>query len=197
MRIAGQANLAAAREDIWPLIFDPAALLELLPGCSEVRQSAPDEYTARLVLRVPAIAGEYLTRVRVEETDPGRYCRFSGAANGPSGSVSGTASFTLASEGDATRIEYQGDAVIGGPLAGMNPRFAEGVAKTLICQGISRLPALAAARAAEKADVAGAPGDLADISTHFALRRVFARLRSWLARLFGSKYLRGVPGNRA
>lgn len=187
MRLAGQATLAAAREDIWPLIFDPAALLELLPGCSEVRQPAPGEYTARLTLPVPAIAGEYVARVKVEEADPGRYCRFTGGADGPAGAVTGSAFFTLAAEGDSTRIEYQGDAIITGPLAGMNPRFAEGVAKALINQGIARLPALAATRAAQRISAeAGAALPLPS-KPPSPLQRFLVRLRALWGHLFGRK----------
>ena len=124
----------------------------------------------------------------MEEADPSRYCRFSGAADGPAGSVKGTAFFTLASEGDGTRIEYEGDAIITGPLAGMNSRFAEGVAKSLINQGIIKLPALAAARAAERtASLASDLAKPAAVETHSPFRRFFARLRTWLARLFGRK----------
>ncbi|MCU0509529.1 MAG: carbon monoxide dehydrogenase subunit G [Anaerolineae bacterium] len=149
MRISGQATLDAPRESIWPLIFDPSSLLELLPGCEDVKQTAPDEYEARLNLRVPAVAGAYLAKVRVLDSQPLDWCRFEGEASGPAGRISGNASFTLAADGPATRIDYAGDAAISGPLAGMNPRFAEGIARTFISQGLAKLPALAAARAAE------------------------------------------------
>ena len=57
MKIAGQSTLDAAVESIWPLIFDPRTLLQLLPGCEQVEQVAPDEYRGRMTLRIPAIAG--------------------------------------------------------------------------------------------------------------------------------------------
>ena len=76
------------------------------------------------------------------------FCQIQGEATGSSGSVRGQASFTLQPDAQRTRIEYQGDAQIGGPLAGMNPRFAEGVAQMLIRQGLARLPELAREREA-------------------------------------------------
>jgi carbon monoxide dehydrogenase subunit G len=151
MRISGQATLDAPRERIWPLIFDPRALLELLPGCEDARETAPGEYAARLNLRVPAVAGAYEARVRVLDSQPPSSCRFEGEASGSAGRVAGAAFFTLTADGAVTRIDYTGDAAISGPLAGMNPRFAEGIARTFISQGLSKLPALAAARAAEQA----------------------------------------------
>jgi carbon monoxide dehydrogenase subunit G len=148
MKIAGQSTLDATVESIWPLIFDSRTLLELLPGCEEVEQVAPDEYRGRMSLRIPAIAGTYETWVKVLKTEAPSFCQIQGEATGSSGSVRGQATFTLQPDAQRTRIEYQGDAQIGGPLAGMNPRFAEGVAQMLIRQGLARLPELARARAA-------------------------------------------------
>jgi carbon monoxide dehydrogenase subunit G len=175
MRISGQATLDAPRESIWPLIFDPQALLELLPGCEDVAQTAPGEYAARLNLRVPAVAGAYEARVRVLEARPPDSCRFEGEAGGPAGRVAGQASFTLVADGPATRIDYAGDAAISGPLAGMNPRFAEGIAKTFISQGLAKLPALAVARAAGQAALAPPP-------PRSRWARFITRIRAWFER---------------
>ena len=143
MKIAGQSTLEATAESIWPLIFDPRTLLQLLPGCEQVEQVAPDEYRGRMTLRIPAIAGTYETWVKVLKYEAPSFCEIQGEATGSSGSVRGQASFTLQPDAQRTRITYQGDAQIGGPLAGMNPRFAEGVAQMLIRQGLARLPELA------------------------------------------------------
>lgn len=148
MKISGQATLNATAESIWPLIFDPRSLMELLPGCEQMQQVGPDEYRGRLTLRIPAIGGSYDTRVKVQQAVPPNHCQLLGEASGPGGSVRGQASFNLQPEGEGTRIEYQGDAQISGPLAGMNPRFAEGVAQTLIRQGLAKLPGLARQREA-------------------------------------------------
>ena len=148
MKIAGQSTLDAAADSIWPLIFDPRTLLQLLPGCEQVEQVAPDEYRGRLTLRIPAIAGTYETWVKVLKYEAPSFCQIQGEATGASGSVRGQASFSLQPQAQQTRIEYQGDALIGGPLAGMNPRFAEGVAQMLIRQGLARLPELRAVREA-------------------------------------------------
>jgi carbon monoxide dehydrogenase subunit G len=183
MRISGQATLDAPRENIWPLIFDPRSLLELLPGCEDISQTAPDEYAARLNLRVPAVAGAYAAKVRVLDAVPPAAgapasCRFEGEASGPAGRIAGNASFTLAEDGPATRIDYAGDAAITGPLAGMNPRFTEGIARTFISQGLAKLPALAAARAAEAAPAPPArPRRAAFIAR---IRAWFERARKWM-----------------
>jgi uncharacterized protein len=179
MKITGQTTLDASAKDIWPLIFDPTTLLQLLPGCEQVEQVAPDEYRGRMNLRIPAIAGTYDTWVKVLQYEAPKTCLMKGEARGPAGSVNGQASFSLEPEGDQTRIAYQGDAQIAGPLAGMNPRFAEGVAQTLIKQGLAKLPELARERAAaaEPVKAAGFP----EVPTPFL--RGFS---AWVAALLAS-----------
>jgi uncharacterized protein len=178
MKIAGQSTLDAAAEFIWPLIFDPRTLLQLLPGCEQVEQVAPDEYRGRMTLRVPAIAGTYETWVKVLRYEAPTFCQIQGEATGSSGSVRGQASFSLQPEAQQTRIEYQGDAQIEGPLAGMNPRFAEGVAQMLIRQGLARLPDLARAR---EAALQTTPSAVPVASTRGVMRGV-----RWLAARFAS-----------
>jgi hypothetical protein len=48
----------------------------------------------------------------------------------------------LLAQGKQTRIDYEAEVQISGPLAGINPRFAEGVAQTLIRQGLAKLAEL-------------------------------------------------------
>jgi carbon monoxide dehydrogenase subunit G len=195
MKIAGQSTLDAAVESIWPLIFDSRTLLELLPGCEQVEQVAPDEYRGRMTLRIPAIAGTYETWVKVLKYEAPSFCQIQGEATGSGGSVRGQASFTLKPDAQQTRIEYQGDAQIGGPLAGMNPRFAEGVAQMLIRQGLARLPELARAReAASQTTPSAAPAapTRGVVRWTSCLAARFASLWRRLARIVNSSPPRGA-----
>ena len=98
--------------------------MQLLPGCEQVEQVVLDEYRGRMTPPGrPAIAGTYETWVKVLEYEAPSFCRIQGEANGPGGSVRGQASFSMQPEAQQTRIAYQGDALIGGPLGGMNPRL--------------------------------------------------------------------------
>ena len=186
MKIAGQSTLEATAESIWPLIFDPRTLLQLLPGCEQVEQVAPDEFRGRMTLRIPAIAGTYETWVKVLKYEAPSFCQIQGEASGSSGSIRGQASFSLQPEAQHTRIEYQGDAQIGGPLAGMNPRFAEGVAQMLIRQGLARLPELVRER---EAALQATPSTVPAAPT-----RGMGRWSGWLADRFASlrHWLKGI-----
>jgi len=142
MRISGNAIVNAPGEEIWALIFNPKSLLQLVPGCDQVEQVAPDQYRARLTLRVPALAGSYEIRIRIMESEPLCFCRLEGDAQGPGGGVKGTGIFTLLPQDQQTCIEYDSEIQISGPLAGMHVRFIEGVAQTLMKQGLAKLAEL-------------------------------------------------------
>lgn len=188
MKISGYSTVNATAESIWPLIFDPRTLLGLLPGCEQIEQVADNEYRSRLTLRMPAIVGTYQAHVRVLEREAPRFFLIEGNANGPAGSLRGQASLFLIPEGQGTRIEYQGDVQISGPLASMNPRFAEGVAETLIRQGLTKLPQLARDRlaspkrpAAELAGAALPPQSARWLKAWITVRP--ARLLGWLRQM--------------
>lgn len=139
MRISGKTCVKAPCEAIWKLIFNPSALLELVPGCNQVEQVAPNEYQANLTLHVPALAGNYQILVKIMESEEPQFCRLAGSAHGPSGGMQGTGTFSLLAQGNQTQIDYDSEISISGPLAGMHPRFIEGVAQTLIRDWLARL----------------------------------------------------------
>ena len=146
MKISGLQHVDASCEAIWPFVFEPDALLRLVPGCDHVEEVAPGQFRATLTLRVPALAGSYEILINVVENPAPRFCRLAGSARGPAGGVRGEGTFMLAPDGQKTVIAYDGEAQLTGPLGAMHPRFAEGVAQTLIQQGLNTLAELARAR---------------------------------------------------
>jgi hypothetical protein len=147
MRIAGSYDLAAPAERIWPLIFDPAELLQLIPGCEQIEQVSPGEYRGRLNLRIAAVGGTFQTYLKIIDQQPPSYTRFRGEAAGPGGVITGEAVFGLAPQFNSsanetppwTTLTYEGLAQITGPLGSLNSRLVEGVAQALIRQGLDKL----------------------------------------------------------
>ena len=140
MKISGSYTFDAPRENVWKLIHTPTSLLEIIPGCQSVEQISPAEYRGHIQMKLPAIVGEYTTFVQLTDFQQPDYCNFRGEVSGAPGAITGTASFTLFEETDLqTKMEFSGQGLITGPLARLNDRFAEGIAKTLINQGLAQL----------------------------------------------------------
>jgi hypothetical protein len=172
MKIAGNYNLSAPRERAWPILFDPVQLMSLIPGCEQIEADGPDSYRGTVTLRLPAVSGTYRTAIQILDRREPEFCRLTGEAAGPGGSVRGQAAFTLRVANGGTLVEYDGDAMISGPLAGMNPRFVEGVAQQLIKQGLARLDAQAGATTAAEAE-----------AIPVLIQGLWTRFQAWLQRL--------------
>ena len=144
MKIRGTHTLGARRDAVFAAICDPDALLAVIPGCRDIEQVGDAEYRGRISLRLPGVVGTYRTVVRLVDSDPPARGDLEGELEGSLGSIRGRATFRLTDAGEGTRIDYEGEAVIGGPLARFDSRFVEGLAGSLIDQGLrnmdSRLP---------------------------------------------------------
>ena len=120
-------------------ICDPGTLLEVIPGCEEIHQVSADEYRGRIAIRLPGIVGTYETLVRLVQADPPAHAALEGRVEGRVGTIAGRAAFRLADDGGKTMVEYEGTGVVSGPLARLDSRFIEGLARSLIDEGLARL----------------------------------------------------------
>ena len=140
MNVRGSETLDAPRAAVFAAICDPDTLLGVIPGCREIEQVGDAEYRGRISLRLPGVVGTYRTVVRLVDADAaalrpargrGRRARSARSRVRPS--------FRLAEADGRTTIDYDGQAVIGGPLARLDTRFVEGLAGSLISQGLGNL----------------------------------------------------------
>ena len=141
MNIRGTFQFHAPRDRVFAAICDPQTLMAVIPGCQEVHLTANGDYEGSLSLRLPGAVGTYRTVVRLVDVEAPQRSGLEGRVDGAMGSISGRAEFVLVDEGRETRMEYQGHAVIQGPLARLDSRFAERFAETLLGQGLKALDA--------------------------------------------------------
>jgi carbon monoxide dehydrogenase subunit G len=139
MNVRGSHTLDAPRAVVFAAICDPNALLGIIPGCREIEQAGDTEYRGLISLRLPGVVGTYRTVVRMVDAEVPGYAELEGEVEGTLGSIRGRATFRLAEAGGRTTIDYEGQAVIGGPLARLDSRFVEGLAGSLISQGLRNL----------------------------------------------------------
>ena len=139
MNLRGTHTIDAPRVAVFAAICDPDVLLGVIPGCRAIEKTGTDEYRGQISVRLPGVVGTYATLVRLVDADPPRSGHLEGEVEGALGTIKGRATFRLAESGAGTRIDYEGQAVIGGPLARLDSRFVEGLAETLIGQGLRNL----------------------------------------------------------
>ena len=139
MNIRGSRVVDAPRATVFAAICDPNTLLGVIPGCREIEKVGETEYRGQISLRLPGIVGTYRTVVRLIEADAPRYGQLEGEVVGTLGTIKGRASFRLDERDGKTTVDYEGQAAIGGPLARLDSRFVEGLAGSLINQGLGNL----------------------------------------------------------
>ncbi len=137
--IRGAYLISAPPSTIWRRIVDPTYLASIIPGCQQLEQTSPDEYRGVIRVGVPAVGGTYRTLVRISDQRPPEFCTFRGEVDGPTGSIGGTVSLALKElPSNSTELQYDARAMIGGALATLSSRLIEGVAQTLLKQGLAR-----------------------------------------------------------
>jgi uncharacterized protein len=130
MKVTGSAVLHAPRERVWSALQDPAVLVRTIPGCQQLEQVGPHTYRATVMAGVASIKGTYSGDVRLtDQAEPDSFVLHASGAGAP-GTVNADVRVTLAdTDGGATRLDYDADAVVGGVIGGVGQRMIVGVAK--------------------------------------------------------------------
>lgn len=151
MELTGAMLMAAPREKVWQALNDPNVLVHCIPGCEEVQQVSPTETHTRVLLKMGPVRARFVGKILMSDIRPAEGCTldFQGSG-GAAGFARGTSVVTLASEGDATRLQYSATASVGGKLGQIGGRMIDASAKQMAEQFFSALQAqLAGAPAAE------------------------------------------------
>jgi hypothetical protein len=141
---------------VFEAIHDPAVLLACIPGCETIEQVATAEYRARIAIRLPGIAGAWMLNVHVADAVAPAWCRLEGRLEGGPGTVSGRATIDLSDvSAGGSRLVYDADARIDGPLAWLDSALVERLARTILDQGLARLDQEIGRRAGSGAEEPG------------------------------------------
>ena len=137
MKVAGEGAIAASPEKIWSVIFDPAFMSQVIPGCKAIEQPAENEYRIKMVLGIPAIQGQYSGTLKILAKSPCDAIKGSIEGKGGLGKIDGTwhMQFKPHNEKESS-VNYDIAVDIGGPMASMVGGFMEQVADSLIRQGL-------------------------------------------------------------
>jgi carbon monoxide dehydrogenase subunit G len=129
MKVNGSHVVHAPRQQVWDALQDPAVLVRAIPGCQELAESGDNAYTARVHAGIASIKGTYDGEVQLTDQDPPNSYTLRATGSGGPGTIDATAVVTLAEDGDATRVDYDAHAIIGGAIGGVGQRVVVGVAK--------------------------------------------------------------------
>lgn len=139
MDISGSYTLKAPRERVWECLLDPDMLQRTIPGCEKLEQTGPDEWRMRVNIGIAAVKGVYEGTLRMTDRVAPEQYRMVADGTGARSVLHGEGTLKLESpEPNTTVVNYQGQAQINGPLAGIANRVAPSVSKMLLKQFFGR-----------------------------------------------------------
>jgi carbon monoxide dehydrogenase subunit G len=120
MLIENRQIIAAPRSDLWEFLMQIEQVGECIPGVTEVRLVAPEEYETTMGVKVGPINLKFEAKLHVVERDREHWTakmRAEGTERGVGGAVNATFTMTLEElSEDATELFVQTDARILGKL---------------------------------------------------------------------------------
>src|SRR6478736_878063 len=157
MKITGAVSLASQAEQVWQAIHDPAVLARTLPGCESLVDKGDNAYGMRVTMGVAAVRGTYDGTIHLEDLEVPTRLRLKASGAGAPGTVEADVDVSVeACEDGGTRVTYDADAQVGGPIGGVGQRMLSGVTKKMAGQFFTAVDAdLAGGGAAVPVGAAG------------------------------------------
>jgi uncharacterized protein len=132
MDMNGEQRIEAPREAVWVALNDPEILKQCIPGCESIIKTSDTEMEAACTLKVGPIKASFKGKVTLSEIDPPNGYRITGeGTGGMAGHAKGGAKVTLVADGEATILQYEVKAEVGGKLAQLGSRLIDVTAKKL------------------------------------------------------------------
>jgi len=132
LQLKGEHTVGIDRDLVWRLMNDPAVLQEIIPGCDTLIRVSEDKYELGLNLLIGSVSGSYKGAVELSEKHPPDNYVIMLTGEGSIGFVKGQAAFVLTPKGEGTVISYDGEAEVGGLVAGIGNRVLGGIAKFMV-----------------------------------------------------------------
>ena len=142
MELSGTYTFQAPRQAVWDAIMDPEALSQILPGCESLEQVSENEYKGALNVRVGPVQGRFMGKVTLSELNEPESFHMLVDGRGPAGFVKGQGEARLEEQDGATVLTYNGQAQVGGRIAGVGQRMLDTTARSLTRQSLENLDKL-------------------------------------------------------
>ena len=146
MKFAGEYRFEAPIAEVWKALLDPVVLAAVMPGCEKL-ELVDDAYVGELNIKVGPVQGKFQGKVNLSDVEEEKGYTMKVDGRGAPGFVKATAAIKLTPEGDATKMEYDADAQVGGRIASVGQRLIDASAKAIIKESLEGLNANVKARA--------------------------------------------------
>lgn len=135
VRIEGEHRFSLPRSEVWARLQDPSALRRAIPGCVAFDEAgAPGAWNLTVEAGIGPVRGAFAGSVALADLEPESRYTLRAEGSGRPGGVSGEAAIALADDGAGTRLRYDAEVTIRGPVARVGGRLLTSTARTMARQ---------------------------------------------------------------
>jgi len=152
MRVEGERAFAAPREAVWRVLNDPASMAAMMPGVESF--DVQDERHWRANVKIPlglGALGMSMDMEKIEEREP-EFAQLAIKGNGVGAILSMTTAFNLSDDGGGTKMDWEADVRIAGPVGSMGQRVLQPIVNQQVQNVLAALD-----EQVKKAEDGGAP----------------------------------------
>ncbi|MBX6351710.1 MAG: carbon monoxide dehydrogenase subunit G [Thermoflavifilum sp.] len=140
MKISGNKAFPTHPQQTYALLTDPDALVQAMPGMKSLTARSETLYEAEMEVGVAGIKGSYQGTLEMKDVVPGERYRLVVHGEGPMGFMDADVAVRIEPAAPSgSLVTYDGEATVGGTVAGVGQRVLSGVAKFLINQFFNNL----------------------------------------------------------
>jgi uncharacterized protein len=135
VKISGTYDIPTNAASAFQLLTNPEVLVRTVPGLKSLQATGENLYDAVLEVGISMIKGRYTGTVKMVDAAPGEHFRLVMDGQGPLGFVQMDMFIKLEPiSANQTNVHCEGDATVGGVVAGVGQRMISGVASLLMGQ---------------------------------------------------------------
>jgi uncharacterized protein len=132
MHLSGTRSVKAPRQIVWDRLQNPDELAACMPGCEGLNPTGPDQYEAKMTVKIASIGGTFQGKISLEDKqEPTSFVMRVEGSSRP-GRVNGSGTLRLEEREGATEIAYDGDVHIAGAIAAVGQRLLAVTARSMI-----------------------------------------------------------------
>ena len=161
MKVAGERSFAAPREAVWVVLNDPASMAKTIPGVESFDVQDERHWSAKV--KIPLSLGALHMTMNMEKTEEREpeLARLAIKGTGVGAILSMTTAFNLSEAGGGTRMEWEADVTIAGPVGSMGHRVLQPIVNQQVQHVLTALDQQVTAAGSERGDSAGGASGMA------------------------------------
>jgi uncharacterized protein len=117
IKLSGEFTVKKSPDEAYDFLTDPNKFAPLLPEFQSLSMQDKTHFTIKVNVGISYIKGAANVKLELTEAERPRRAQYKGQGAVAGGSVVVIASFDLAQDGEGTKVNWQGEAQIFGPLA--------------------------------------------------------------------------------